>query len=65
MAQRRRLRIDVLLNRNPLQVMDQTPGQLVIVGRRVADDLALPINVIPNHERCIVVVQGGHFAAPP
>ena len=50
---------DVLRDRNPRQVMDQTPGQLVIVGRRVADELDLPINVIPDEERCIVVVQGG------
>ena len=50
---------DVLRDRNPRQVMDQTPGQLVIVGRRVADELELPINVIPDEERCIVVVQGG------
>jgi len=50
---------DVLRDRNPRQVMDQTPGQLVIIGRRIADELELPINVIPGDERCIVVVQGG------
>jgi Kef-type K+ transport system membrane component KefB len=50
---------DVLRDRNPRQVMDQTPGQLVIIGRRIADELELPINVIPDDERCIVVVQGG------
>ena len=27
--------------------------------RRIADELELPINVIPDAERCIVVVQGG------
>lgn len=31
----------------------------MIVGRRIADELELPINVIPDEERCIVVVQGG------
>jgi hypothetical protein len=55
---------DVLRDRNPRQVMDQTPGQLVIVGRRIADELELPINVIPDAERCIVVVQGGTDTSP-
>ncbi|HXN87092.1 MAG TPA: cation:proton antiporter [Candidatus Binataceae bacterium] len=56
---------DVLRDRNPRQVMDQTPGQLVIVGKSIADDLSLPINVIPDEERCIVVVQGGTLDALP
>jgi hypothetical protein len=55
---------DVLRDRNPRQVMDQTPGQLVIVGRRIADELELPINVIPDDSRCIVVVQGGADPTP-
>ena len=50
---------DVLRDRNPRQLMDQTPGQLVIIGRHIADEMELPINVIPDDERCIVVVQGG------
>jgi Kef-type K+ transport system membrane component KefB len=56
---------DVLRDRNPRQVMDQTPGQLVIVGKSIADELALPINVIPDEERCIVVVQGGAIDGLP
>jgi Kef-type K+ transport system membrane component KefB len=50
---------DELPDRNPRQVMDQTPGQLVIVGRHIADELELPINVIPDADRCVVVVQSG------
>jgi Kef-type K+ transport system membrane component KefB len=50
---------DVLRDRNPRQLMDQTPGQLVIIGRRIADEMELPINVVPDHDRCVVVVQGG------
>jgi hypothetical protein len=56
---------DVLRDRNPRQVMDQTPGQLVIVGKHIADELSLPINVIPDEERCIVVVQGGALDGLP
>jgi hypothetical protein len=41
----------VLRDRNPRQVMDQTPGQLVIVGPRIADESELPINVIADAER--------------
>jgi hypothetical protein len=49
---------DVLRDRNPQQLMEQAAGQLVIVGRHLADELELPINVNPDDERCIVVVQG-------
>jgi hypothetical protein len=50
---------DVLRDRSPRQVMEQTPGRLVIIGRRITDELELPINVVPDHERCVVVVQRG------
>jgi Kef-type K+ transport system membrane component KefB len=50
---------DVLRDRSPRQVMDQTPGRLVIIGRSIADELELPINVVPDNGRCVVVVQGG------
>jgi hypothetical protein len=42
---------DVLRDRSPRQVMEQTPGRLVIIGRRITDELELPINVVPDHER--------------
>jgi hypothetical protein len=50
---------DVLRDRSPRQVMEQTPGRLVIIGRRITDELELPINVVPDNDRCVVVVQGG------
>jgi hypothetical protein len=52
---------DVLHDPSPRQVIEQTPGQLVIIGKRIVDELALPINVIHelDGERCMVVVQGG------
>jgi Kef-type K+ transport system membrane component KefB len=50
---------DVLRDRNPRQLMDQTPGQLVLIGSHLADELELPINVVPDEDRCVVVVQGG------
>lgn len=55
---------DVLRDRSPIQLADQTRGQLVIVGARFANDLVLPLNVLPDEERCVVVVQGGQFEAP-
>ncbi len=42
-------------------MIEQTPGKLVIVGKRLAEELVLPINVIRelDGERCMIVVQGG------
>ncbi len=54
---------DVLRDRSPMQLAEQTRGQLVILGARFANDLALPLNVVPDEERCVVVVQGGQFGA--
>ncbi len=52
---------DVLHDRSPRNLIEQTPGQLVIVGKRIADELALPMNVIRelDGERRMIVVQGG------
>jgi hypothetical protein len=52
---------DVLHDRSACNVIGQTPGKLVIVGKRIVDELVLPINVIsePDRERCMIVVQGG------
>jgi hypothetical protein len=50
---------DVLRDRSPRQVMDQTQGPLVIIRRSITDELELPINVVPDKYRCVVVVQGG------
>lgn len=54
---------DVLRDRSPMQLADQTRGQLVVLGARFANDLVLPLNVIPDEERCVIVVQGGEFGA--
>jgi hypothetical protein len=52
---------DVLHDRSPRKVIEQTPGKLVIVGKRIVDELVLPINMISelDGERCMIVVQGG------
>jgi len=54
---------DVLHDRSPRNVIEQTPGKLVIVGKRIVDELVLPINVISelDGERCMIVVQGGNL----
>ena len=54
---------DVLHDRSPRKLIEQTPGKLVIVGKRIVDELVLPINVIRelDGERCMIVVQGGNL----
>jgi len=54
---------DVLHERSPRQVIEQTPGKLVIIGKRIIDELMLPINVISelDRERCMIVVQGSEL----
>jgi hypothetical protein len=44
-------------------VIEQTPGKLVIIGKRIIDELMLPINVISelDRERCMIVVQGSEL----
>ncbi len=54
---------DVLRDKSAAQLLSQTPGQLVIVGARIANELKLPINVSEDDGRCVVVVQSG--ARPP
>jgi Kef-type K+ transport system membrane component KefB len=52
---------DVLQERSPRKLIEQTPGQIVIVGKRIVDELALPINVmreLDGGDRCMIVVQG-------
>jgi hypothetical protein len=58
---------DVLHDRSPRKVIEQTPGKLVIVGKRIVDELVLPINVISelDGERCMIVVQGGNLHDGP
>ena len=54
---------DVLHDRSPRQVIEQTPGKLIIVGKRIVDELVLPINVMSelDGDRCMIVVQGGNL----
>jgi Kef-type K+ transport system membrane component KefB len=51
---------DVLQDKSPRNLIEQTSGQLVIVGKRIVDELALPINMMGelDGERCMIVVQG-------
>jgi hypothetical protein len=54
---------DVLQERSPRKLIEQTPGQIVIVGKRIVDELALPINVMREFDgdRCMIVVQGSNL----
>ena len=52
---------DVLRERSPRKVIEQTPGELILVGKHIVDELGLPLNVVHelDGERCMIVVQGG------
>jgi hypothetical protein len=54
---------DVLQERSPRKLIEQTPGQIVIVGKRIVDELSLPINVMREFDgdRCMIVVQGSNL----
>jgi Kef-type K+ transport system membrane component KefB len=52
------LHTDVLPQRNPAQLAYKTPGQLVVIGADLADELGLPLDEGPDGLRCVVVVQG-------
>src|SRR5262249_29988996 len=58
---------DVLQERSLRKLIEQTPGQIVIVGKRIVDELALPINVKRelNGDRCMIVVQGSNLQQEP
>jgi len=53
---------DVLTHRSRQQLFRQSPGRLVIIGKRFADKIELPLDETPESNRCVIVVQG---AAPP
>jgi Kef-type K+ transport system membrane component KefB len=57
------LHTDVLAQRNPAQLAYKTPGQLVVIGTDLADELGLPLDEAADGERCVVVVQGARLAA--
>jgi universal stress protein family protein len=49
---------DVLTERGLRQLLKQAPGRLLIVGRKFADEVGLPLNEFPGSHRCVIVVQG-------
>jgi hypothetical protein len=55
----RRFHSDVLSERSLEQLLHQSPGRLLIVGKKLADEIRLPLDEVPEGERCVIVVQGG------
>ena len=53
-------RSDVLTRRSRQQLFRQSPGRLLIVGKRFADEIGLPLDEVPDGDRCVIVVQGAH-----
>ena len=49
---------DVLTQRSRQQLFRQSPGRLLIVGKRFADEIGLPLDEVPDGDRCLIVVQG-------
>ena len=49
---------DVLTERSLRQLLKQAPGRLLIVGRKFADEVGLPLDEVPGSQRCVIVVQG-------
>jgi hypothetical protein len=54
----RRFHSDVLSERSLDQLLSQSPGRLLIVGKKLADEIHLPLDEAPEGERCVIVVQG-------
>jgi len=55
----RRFHSDVLSERSIDGLLNQTPGRLLIVGKKLADEIRLPLGEAPGGDRCMIVVQGG------
>ncbi len=55
----RRFHSDVLSERTLEQLLLQSPGRLLIVGKKLADEIRLPLDEVPEGDRCVIVVQGG------
>jgi hypothetical protein len=55
----RRFHSDVLSERSLEQLLHQSPGRLLIVGKKLADEIRLPLDEVPEGDRCVIVVQGG------
>jgi nucleotide-binding universal stress UspA family protein len=54
----RRFHSDVLSERSLEQLLQQSPGRLLIVGKDLADEIRLPLDEVPEGDRCVIVVQG-------
>jgi hypothetical protein len=54
----RRFHSDVLSERSLEQLLQQSPGRLLIVGKKLADEIRLPLDEAPEGDRCVIVVQG-------
>jgi hypothetical protein len=49
---------DILRTRESKSILKQVRGELLVVGAGTANQINLPINVVPERDGCIVVVQG-------
>lgn len=58
----RQFHSDVLGERSLKQLFKQTPGRLLIVGKKFADEVAMPLDEVPGEDRCVIVVQGANAA---
>jgi hypothetical protein len=57
-----RFHSDVLSERSLEQLLHQSPGRLLIVGKKLADEIRLPLDEVPEGDRCVIVVQGSASA---
>ncbi|HTR62154.1 MAG TPA: cation:proton antiporter [Candidatus Binataceae bacterium] len=49
---------DVLRTRDSEAILGQVRGELLVAGAGIANQINLPINVVPERDGCIVVVHG-------
>jgi len=49
---------DVLRTRESETILGQVRGELLVAGAGIANQINLPINVVPERDGCIVVVHG-------
>jgi hypothetical protein len=52
------LHADVFTERTLRQLHMQAPGQLLIVGKKFADEVGLRLDELPGSHRCAILVQG-------
>jgi hypothetical protein len=56
---------DVLSEHSLHQLFRQSPGRLLIVGKKFADEVGLPLDEVPGGDRCVIVVQGAEVPDEP